>query len=177
MLIERRAGTPVEVERRPAIGNSPSPETRTELLLDGIVHRSAVLFNVPIAVASLRDAPRRVLRASIGLGLPFSPEDLASCANCVTGDEPAFWVDPRSAARFAANAVVTGAPGIRFFAAAPVFGAARQYLGALCVMDRRARAGATAEELEALGKLAEEAASVFAKPLDGQMQMKSERFW
>jgi GAF domain-containing protein len=178
MFAERRASARPDVgsDGWDALVRTPVAETRADLLLDAITHRAAILFNVPIAVASLRDDARHILGTSIGLGLSLAPEDLARCAELGVGSEPIFFLDPRSAPCFAGDAVVHGGVGIRFYAAAPVIGPKRRVLGVLCVMDRRARAGVAAEELSALKALATQAASAFATSPGIEIQKKPDRF-
>jgi len=157
-----------------ALRNSGLLESGTDLLLDAVIHRASMLFNVPMAAVKLSDTSRQVFKSSIGLGLPFAPGDLAFCGTAIVGEEPFFLLNAQSDARFAGNVVVQGRPGIRFYAGAPVYGPERQRLGALCVMDRRARLEVAAEELASLKALAAEAASIFATP---EIELKPERGW
>jgi GAF domain-containing protein len=163
-----------EGERLLALRRSGLLESGTDLMLDAVVHRAAILFNVPIAAVSLRDGTRQVLRSSVGFGLPFSDRDLAICCGAVIGKEPFYLLNAQSDSRFAGNTVVQGRPGIRFFAGAPVFGPDKTFAGALCVMDRRARPRVLPEELVALKMLAAEAAAFFAKRV---IEVKPERSW
>ena len=177
MFVERRTSSApgAATEWLHALRNSSSLETGTDLLLDAVVHRAAILFNAPIAVVSLRAEARRAFRAIIGLGVPLGLEDLAFCGDAMVDNEPWFCLDPGASPSFAKNHVVHAQPGVRFYAAAPVRGPADRLLGALCVMDRRTRAGVTAEEMASMKALAVEAASIFATPLP--IEMKPERNW
>ena len=149
-------------------------ESGTDLRLEAVVHRAAMLFNVPLAAVTLRDDTRQVFKSSVGLGLPFTDDDLAAFDEPSEGDEPLCLLNAESDPRFAANAAARGRPLIRFYAGAPVRGPERQRLGVLCVMDRRARQEVSAAELEALKALAAEAATIFSTP---PIQMKPERSW
>ena len=169
------AGLPAdEAERLLALRESAFLESGTDLMLEAVVHRAAMLFNVPMAAVSLRDETRQVFKASIGLGLPFAAGDLAFCGDAALCNGPFFVLNARLDPRFAGNAVVQGRPGIRFYAAAPVVGPRQRPFGALCVMDRRSRPEVAKEELAALEALAAEVSSIFATP---GIEMKPERGW
>jgi GAF domain-containing protein len=77
--------------------------------------------------------------------------------------------------RFADNALVTGAPGLRFYVGSPVYGPNNQPLGALCVMDTRAGPEVTPDKLAALKALAADVSAVFATPT--RIDFKREREW
>ena len=149
-------------------------ETGTDVLLEAVVHRAAILFNVPLAALSLHDETVRVFKSSIGLGVPHTAHDLATCAEGIVSKEPFFLLNARADSRFASNPVVQGPPGIRFYAGAPVYGPDGQLFGALCAMDRRERAHVEPEELVSLKTLAAEAATIFASRA---IDIKPERSW
>ena len=67
-------------------------------------------------------------------------------------------------ARFASNPLVTGAPGIRFYAGVPIALSPGHRIGALCVCDRRPRRfhGKDIERLRQFGKLAEASVAAHA---------------
>lgn len=149
-------------------------ESGTDLLLDGVVHRAALLFNVPIAVVSLHDGTRQLVRSSIGLGLPFSSSDLAFCGDALLAEKPIFLLNARFDSRFAGNAVIEGKPGIGFYASTPVYGPDRRRLGALCAMDRRARDVVSTEELASFERLALQVSLIMANTA---REVKPERGW
>ncbi len=163
-----------EAARLLALRNSGLLDSGSDMRLDAIVHRAAMLFNVPMAAVSLLDDTRQVFRASVGLGLPYTPRDLAFCGYAILGTDPFVVLNAKLDPRFASNPLVQERPGIRFYAGAPVYGAEHQPFGALCVMDRRERLAVEAEELVALIALAAEVSRIFST---APIEFKPERGW
>jgi len=166
---------PDEAERLLALRRSGLLETASNERLDAIVHRAAMLFNMPIAAISLIDDTRQVFKSSVGLGLPYSSRDLSFCGYTILGTEPMVVADPRHDARFADNPHVRGAPGIRFYVGAPVYGPGDHAFGALCVMDTRDAPAVTAAQLAALHEMADEVSAIFAAP-PPPFDLKVDRF-
>ncbi|MDE2275671.1 MAG: PAS domain-containing protein [Burkholderiales bacterium] len=115
-------------------------DTEPEPLFDTLARQAAALCGAPVALLSLVDAERQWFKANVGLGgVQQTPRDQAFCAWTILGDE-VFEVDDAGAdPRFAANPLVTGEPGIRFYAGAPLCLADGGRVGSLCVIDRQPR--------------------------------------
>ena len=128
-----------EADRIRALRSSGLLESAGDPRLDQLVRRAAALFDAPIAAISLVDETRQVFKASSGLGVPYTSREVAFCGYVILGTDILVVPDARADPRFADNALVLGAPAIRFYAGAPVFGPGRQPLGALCVIDTRPR--------------------------------------
>jgi GAF domain-containing protein len=169
---ERQPGD--EAARLHALRNSGLLDSGSDMRLDAIVHRAAMLFNVPMAAVSLLDETRQVFRSSVGLGLPYTPRDLAFCGYAILGTDPFVVLNAKLDSRFADNPLVQERPGIRFYAGAPVHGREYQPFGALCVMDRRERLVVEPEELSGLCALAAEVSRIFSA---APMELKPERGW
>lgn len=163
-----------DAERMAALRRAGMLESGQEVHLDSVLRRAATLFNVPMAAVLLADATRRAFRASIGVGLPFAEADLAFCEALTRAERPLVLGNVQAFPAFADDPVVQGRPGIRFLAAAPAVADDGTRYGVLCVLDRRARAETTAEELAGLAALAAEAARIFRGP---SIEMKPERGW
>lgn len=106
--------------------------------LDRIARLTAALLGTPIAAISLVSRDRQEFAARVGLEAEGTPRDVSFCAHLVASSEEALVV-PNAALdpRFAANPLVTGAPGIRFYAGAPLIcPRTGQRLGALCTIDQ-----------------------------------------
>ncbi len=131
-------------------------DTVPEEGFDDIVRLAARLCATPVALVSLVAADRQWFKARVGF--PDCETDLNSsvCKFALTEPDlliiPDLAVDPRTAA----NPLVTGEPGIRFYAGAPLRTSERQVLGSLCVIDLVPRPqGLTpeqADDLRALGR-------------------------
>jgi GAF domain-containing protein len=84
--------------------------------------------------------------------------DVSFCAHTLVGEMPLVVTDPTSDVRFKNNALVTGGLGIRFYAGAPLITSKEEaHLGALCVIDQKAKQDLSEEQkklLNALAKLA-----------------------
>ena len=100
------------------------------------------IFDVPIAIVSLVDRERQWFKSAQGLGDVKETDRRDSfCAWTLLPVHPEVLVVPDATrdARFARNPLVMGEPGIRFYAGAPLIGAAGARLGSLCVIDTRPR--------------------------------------
>ncbi|UZW54088.1 PAS domain-containing protein [Sphingobium sp. JS3065] len=122
--------------------------------LDQITAFAAALCETPIALVSIVEDERQRFLARTGLDAEETPRDVSFCAHAMLGDAIFVVPDATLEPRFADNALVTGAPFIRFYAGAPLIGGDGTPLGALCVIDDRPRADLTDLQRQGLTLLA-----------------------
>jgi GAF domain-containing protein len=127
-------------------------DTPPEQRFDRIVEFAASEFDVPIALLSLVDADRQWFKARIGLDVCETPRGQAFCAYALHADTPLVVSDAQQDERFADNPLVTGSPGIRFYAGVPLCVNNGLVLGTLCIIDTQPRALDTLD-LQILGTL------------------------
>jgi len=108
-----------------------APEER----FDRLTRLARRLFAVPVAVVSLIDSNRQWFKSHPGLDVCETSRDVSFCAHAILGNEVMVVEDALEDARFRENPLVTGAPGIRFYAGYPIGGAAGAKFGTLCVID------------------------------------------
>lgn len=115
-------------------------DTGPDPSFDAITNLVATACDVPIALVSLLDRDRQWFKSRVGLDAPETPRDQAFCAHTIQEDSGVLTVDDASTdPRFAGNPLVTGPPGIRFYAGAAVRAPDGQRLGSVCIIDRRPR--------------------------------------
>lgn len=108
--------------------------------LHTVVQLAADLLRTPIALISLVQAERQIFVAHVGVDLRETRRDESFCAHALHRNEVLVVPDALQDVRFANNPLVTGAPGIRFYAGAPLISPQGGHrLGALCVIDRKPR--------------------------------------
>ena len=116
------------------LDSPPEPE------FDALVRVASEVLGTPISLISLVDADRQWFKANQGLeGATQTERDLAFCAHAILQDRLLEVTDAAQDPRFADNPLVTGAPGIRFYAGAPLRLSDGSRVGTLCVIDREPR--------------------------------------
>jgi diguanylate cyclase (GGDEF)-like protein len=108
-------------------------------VLQAMVREAAGIIGTPIAAVSIIDHDRQWFVAEDGLDVAETPRAVSFCAHTIDGDGALVVNDAALDARFGGNPLVRGAPGIRFYAGAPLVTSEGHKLGALCVIDTRPR--------------------------------------
>jgi PAS domain S-box-containing protein len=128
-----------EEQRVAAVGRYEILDTPPEPELDRITAMAAKLFRVTSAVIVITDRDRHWFKSRHGMPLAELPRALAFCTCTVLTKDlvviPDALVDPR----FAENILVTGPRPVRFYAGAPLLTPDGFCIGALAVMDGKAR--------------------------------------
>lgn len=132
-------------------------DTGPEPLFDTLTRLAATLCEAPIALVSLVDANRQWFKSHVGLpDVTETPRDQSFCAHAILGDGVMEVPDAAQDARFKTNPLVTGEPGIRFYAGAPITLPDGSRIGTLCVLDRVSRT-LSARQRQSLQELADAA--------------------
>ncbi len=115
-------------------------DSEPEPVFDAIARMASESCGMPIALISLVDMERQWFKANVGLaGVEQTPRDVAFCDYTIRDDAVLEVPDAQADPRFCDNALVTGAPYIRFYAGAPLILPGRQRVGTLCVLDHEVR--------------------------------------
>ncbi|MBB3018528.1 GAF domain-containing protein [Microvirga lupini] len=131
---------PNEVERLAALRKLGIVDAPASPSLDRICRVAQQLFNVPIAAVTFLDDTHQWLKATIGIpDLKVTAREHSFCQYTIMHDEVFVVPDARADQTFAANPYVTGEPGIRFYAGAPLTTGPGIRLGSLCLIDTEPR--------------------------------------
>ncbi|MDR7280647.1 GAF domain-containing sensor histidine kinase [Catenuloplanes atrovinosus] len=114
-------------------------DTEPEQEFDDIVALASRVCGVPMSLVSLIDADRQWFKAKIGLELDETSREVSFCAHAILGKDLLVVPDVHTDRRFSDNPMVTGDPGVRFYAGAPLVTTDGFALGTLCVVDSEPR--------------------------------------
>ena len=123
---------------------------------DQVVQVASLLCGTPIALVSLVDRDRLYFMARTGLDVEQVPSERSLCNYAVLTPQALLEVrDASCDPRFAESPLVTGPPGIRFYAGTPLLTTEGEAIGTLCVIDRQPRVLSESQRvgLESLGQL------------------------
>lgn len=123
--------------------------------LTKITDFAAALCETPVALASLLEGDLQHFFATTGFDAPTMPRETSFCTHAMLADDLLIVPDATRDPRFAENPLVTGGPGIRFYAGAPLLSDEGVRLGALCVIDIVPREGLTPLQRQGLTALAD----------------------
>ena len=153
-------------------------DTPAEAGFEHITSLVVRLFRTPAAAVTLVDAERQWFKSIRGLEIRETPRNQSFCAHAMWGDEVMIVPDTTLDTRFRDNPLVTGKPGLRFYAGAPLRTPEGYPLGALCLFDYQPRDFTLAEQelLVELASLAEDELLLrrVGKELRAEIQQRQE---
>jgi GAF domain-containing protein len=128
-----------ERERLAVLDSYGILDTPPEKAFDDVVKLASQLLEAPIAAVNLIADGRQWFKSELGLGTREMPLDDSICKFALLEERQLIVPDTLNDARFACNPLVTGAPGLRFYAGALLKTAGGVPLGTLCVLDLHPR--------------------------------------
>lgn len=145
-----------ELARLAALKDYEILDTPAEIEFDDFTQLASEICATPIALISFIDAERQWFKSKVGLDSDETPRELAFCTNAILGKDLFEVPDALQDERFRDNPLVTGVPGIRFYAGMPLITSEGFNLGTLCVIDRVPR-HLSAQQRQSLARLGRQA--------------------
>jgi len=128
-------------------------DTARESAFEDITRIASLVCGTPIAVVNLIDAERQWFKSEVGLGVRETPLATSICAHAILEHDMLVVPDTTFDGRFAENPLVTGDPGLRFYAGALLKTPDGLAIGTVCVLDTEPR-GLSQEQVDVLRGLA-----------------------
>lgn len=105
-----------------------------------LARMAAQVCGTPAAAITLLDDTTQWILGSVGVPFRYTSLEMSFCQHALGSQgAPTVMADVRNDPRVAAHPLVTGEPGVRFYAGAPLVHTHGVALGAVCVTDVRAR--------------------------------------
>lgn len=116
-------------------------DSEKEKDFDDLLEVAAHIYGCPMAAITFVDDRRQWLKSKVGVdeNTHETPRDIAFCAHTILDNDVLIVKDATMDERFCGNPLVTGGPGIRFYAGAPIVSTGGYRLGSICVIDSEPR--------------------------------------
>ncbi|MBC7928217.1 MAG: GAF domain-containing protein [Bryobacteraceae bacterium] len=114
-------------------------DTPEEEAFDCLTRLGALFFQVPICLVSLVDECRQWFKSHYGVAVTETTRDISFCSVAIGHSDVFTVLDATRDHRFSGNRLVTGAPGIRFYAGIPLLSKDKYALGTFCIIDTSPR--------------------------------------
>ncbi len=152
-----------EAERLEALASYDMLDTPRERDFDEIAELASQICEAPIAVVNLIAEERQFFKAEVGLGVRETPLGSSFCAKAILEDDFLVVPDATKDPRFDCNPLVTGEPGLRFYAGALLKTSDGYPIGTVCVLDFKPRP---------LTAIQEQTLRVLARQVMRQMELR-----
>lgn len=143
---------PTEEQRLQALTALNILDTLPEKDFDDIALIAAQICAAPMSIISLIDDKRQWFKSKIGLEVNEFTRDVSFCSHTILQDDVLVVNNTTIDERFSGNPLVTGEPGVRFYAGVPLHSLDGYVIGSVCVIDtvERELASGQVEALRAL---------------------------
>jgi EAL domain-containing protein (putative c-di-GMP-specific phosphodiesterase class I)/GAF domain-containing protein len=130
-------------------------DTDADPHFDDISELARRVAGTEIGIVSLVDENRQWFKSCVGapLGQQETPRRVSFCGHTILQRDPLIINDALQDSRFADNPLVTGDPGVRFYAGFPLITSSGFVLGSLCAISRDPHQ-LTSEQIDSLSRLA-----------------------
>lgn len=130
---------PQEHRRLEALHELQILDTPIETRFEQITDLVRTIFDVPIAALSCIDLRRQWFKSIQGLEVEQTQRCVAFCQHTIVREDVMVIEDARLDDRFSANPLVTGDPGIVFYAGAPIYSPGGLPVASLCIIGHEPR--------------------------------------
>lgn len=140
-------------------------DTTPEESFDAMTRLAAAICGTPFSAVTFLDVERQWFKSEVGLGVKQTPLSESFCKHVVEQAEPLVVPDASVDPRFMRNALVTSGHKLRFYAGCALRAPDGTGIGAICVLDTKARPGGlNATERSTL--------EVLARQVEAQLELR-----
>ncbi|MGM0559207.1 MAG: ATP-binding protein [Myxococcota bacterium] len=144
-----------ELERLEALSSFSIMGTAPEEAFDRLTALTSRIFDAPISMINFLDDDTQWTKSCVGVEFDSIDREVSFCQHTIEQPNPLVVPDLREDERFAESPLVTGAPGFRFYAGAPIITPTGQRIGSLCFLDSQTRPALDERERKILIDLAD----------------------
>src|SRR5476651_2088769 len=125
----------IEEIRLQAVARFVDIDLENDSELQEIVELASAVSNTPFALITFLDRDTQYLKVRKGVNETTMPRQISFCTHAIQQNDLMLVPDMLKDERFLNNPIVSGQPGVRFYAGVPLTTYDGQKLGTLCVLD------------------------------------------